>query len=311
MPTYNKIIGDAQATSLIPPEISNEIIKDAPKSSAILTLARKVPMSRRKKTQPVMSTLPDAYWVTGSAGMKQTTEASWGELTITAEEVAALVIIPDAIIDDADVPLWEEVKPYLAQAIGKKIDQACLFGVDKPSTFPDAIVTGAAAAGNTVKIAPKVDLGVAAAQLGEKLATQGYAVNGFAGRPGLNWMLTGLRDANGQPVYSAAGEVAGQALYGFPLTAVENGAWDPAKAELVAADWTRFVIGTRQDITYSIHTDGVITDDAGKVVFNAMQQDAKIMRVVMRVGFQIARTPDARRYPAGVVQPATGGGAGA
>lgn len=308
MTTYNKIINDTAAGALIPPEHSAEIIKEAPKSSAMLTLARKVPMSTKQKTQPVLSTLPEAYWVNGTTGMKQTTDVGWSNMTITAEEIATLVVIPDAVIDDSDVPLWEEVKPLLAEAVGRKIDQATIFGVDKPSTFPDALVAGATAAGNTVKVAAKTDLGVATAQLGEKLAKQGYAVNAFAGRPGLNWMLTGLRDANGQPIYSPAGDLAAQRLYGFPLQTVENGAWDDAKAELVAADWSRFVVGLRQDITYTIHSDAVITDDSGRVIFNAMQQDSKIMRVVMRVGFQVNNPAAAiakTRYPAGLVLPAT------
>lgn len=42
-----------------------------------------------------------------------------------------------------------------------------------------------------------------------------------------------------------------------------------------------------------------------------MQQDSKIMRVVMRAGFQVANPAsalgDATRYPAGVVLPAAAG----
>src|SRR5690606_40591140 len=54
----------------------------------------------------------------------------------------------------------------------------------------------------------------------------------------------------------------------------------------------------------------VISDDDGKVIFNAAQQDSKVMRVVFRVGFQVANpvtrvnTNGATRYPAGVVTPA-------
>ena len=105
MTTYNKIINDTAAGALIPPEHSAEIIKEAPKSSAMLTLARKVPMSTKQKTQPVLSTLPEAYWVNGTTGMKQTTDVGWSNMTITAEEIATLVVIPDAVIDDSDVPL--------------------------------------------------------------------------------------------------------------------------------------------------------------------------------------------------------------
>lgn len=307
MATYNKIINDKAAAALIPPEHSDEIIKELPKSSAMLSLANKVQMSTKQMTQPVLSSLPDAYWVNGSTGLKQTTDVAWKGMTITAEELATLVVIPDAIIDDADVPLWEEVKPYIAEAMGRKIDQAMLFGVDKPGSFPDAVVPAATKAGNAVKIAPKIDLGVAAAKLGEKLAAQGYSLNGFAGRPGLNWMLSSLRDTNGQPIYSGAGVAAAQLLYGFPLFTVENGAWNPKTAEMIAADWSKFVVGVRQDITYSMHTDGVISDDSGKVIFNAMTQDAKIMRVVMRVGFQVATPATAvggeTSYPAGLITP--------
>ena len=54
----------------------------------------------------------------------------------------------------------------------------------------------------------------------------------------------------------------------------------------------------------------MISDDAGKVIFNSAQQDSKVMRVVFRVGFQTANPltrvnpTAATRYPAGVVRAA-------
>ena len=69
-------------------------------------------------------------------------------------------------------------------------------------------------------------------------------------------------------------------------------------------------MGVRQDITFEIFREGIISDEAGKVVFNAMQQDSKIMRVVFRVGFQVANPltringDGGSRYPAGVITPA-------
>ena len=72
-------------------------------------------------------------------------------------------------------------------------------------------------------------------------------------------------------------------LYGFGLNEVDNGAWDATKAVLLGADWSNFVVGIRQDITYKVFDQGVISDTAGNVVYNLMQQDAQAMRVVMRV----------------------------
>ena len=47
------------------------------------------------------------------------------------------------------MPLWDQVKPLIAEAIGKKVDQAALFGVDKPASWPTAVIPAATAAGNT------------------------------------------------------------------------------------------------------------------------------------------------------------------
>lgn len=41
--------------ALIPDEISQEIIQTLPQSSVLLTRARRVPMSSKKKTQPVLA----------------------------------------------------------------------------------------------------------------------------------------------------------------------------------------------------------------------------------------------------------------
>ena len=61
---------------------------------------------------------------------------------------------------------------------------------------------------------------------------------------------------------------------------------------LLGADWSNFVVGIRQDITYKMLDQSVISDDNGKVILNLAQQDCVAMRVVFRVGF---RQPHQRR----------------
>lgn len=97
-------------------------------------------------------------------------------------------------------------------------------------------------------------------------------------------------------------------LYGYPLNEVKNGAWDATKAVLLAADWSKFVVGIRQDMTYQLFDQGVISNADGKVLYNLMQQDAKALRVVMRVGFQVANpitrvAAKGTQYPAGFITP--------
>lgn len=297
--------------SLIPNERSTEIIQTLPQASVIATRAKRVTMSKLKKTQPVLATLPEAYWV-AEGGLKQTTKTSWDDVTITAEELAVMVPIPDSVVEDSDIDLWAALRPLITEAFGKKIDQAGIFGVDKPSTWGDAILTGATKAKNTIAAGTGKDFAADVAALGQKIAEEGFAVNGFASKAGLNWQLIGLRDANGQPIYSPSiADGQPSRLYGYPLNEVTNGAWDVTKAELLAADWTKFVYGVRQDMTFKIFDQGVISDTDGKIIYNAMQQDSKIMRINMRVGFAVANpmtrtVAKGKQYPAGFITPAAG-----
>lgn len=313
MAVYNQAIAATDlGGGLIPVEYSRDIIQGAPQSSVLLTRARQVTMSSRTRTQPVLDSLPVAYWVNGDTGLKQTTKQAWGDLTITAEELAVIVPIPDAVIADSAIDLWAEITPRLSAAIGLAFDQAGIFGVNKPSSFPTDIVAGATAAGNVVEFGTGADLADDIAAASELLAEQGYIVNGYASQPGLEWKLRRLRASDGTPIYvQNLNGTPESGIYGYPVSEVRNGAWDASKAMLIAADWTNFVVGIRQDITFKWLDQAVISDDSGKVVLNLAQQDCTAMRVVFRAGFQVANPinnvqPDSdERYPAAIVTPAS------
>lgn len=313
MAGYDESIERGSPTDpLIPETITNQlVVEDVPKASVLLTRGRQVRLSNKVSRQPVLATLPEAYWVSGDTGLKETTAATWENVFITAEELAVIVPIPDAYFDDASIPLWDTIRPLLAEAIGKKVDQAGLFGTDKPASWPTAVVPGAIAAGNTVTTGTGDDLAAEVAALGQAVAEDGFAVNGFASSPGFNWRLVGMRSVDGVPIYTpslAAG--APSTLYGYPLNEVQNGAWAPGTVDLIAADWSKLVVGVRQDMQFRIFSEGVISNAEGEVVLNLMQQDTKAMRVTFRVGFQVANplnrvnANDSTRYPAAVLEPA-------
>lgn len=278
-------------TNLVPEDISYNIIQDAAKSSAALALGRRVPMSTKKSRVSVIDAFPDAYWVDGDTGLKQTTKQTWDHIWMEAEPIAVLVVIPDEYAADSAVPLWAEIRPRIAEAMGKALDNAIFWGVNKPATWTAPyLYEGIVTAGNVAT--ETSDLGADIASLAEVMAIDGVNVTGFASRPGFRWKLSQLRVANA-PVYASSldgntltGDVP-ERLYGMPLRPVENGTWQSSKATLMMGDWSKMYVGVRQDITYSIHEDAVITDANGAVVFNAMQQDSKIMRVVARYGYTV------------------------
>jgi len=126
---YSNILSRADATDLIPAEMASEIIKAVAASNPLLSLARRLPdMSRAQRDMPVMSALATAYFVTGDTGLKQTSEVNWTGVHVTAEEIACIVPIPEAVLDDSAYDIWGEVKPALVEAFGVAIAQAVLYG---------------------------------------------------------------------------------------------------------------------------------------------------------------------------------------
>lgn len=280
--------GGANPDALVPQPFAAQVIEELPAVSVLLNRAKRVTMSANTYRQPVLSALPTAYWVTGDNGLKQTSTQEWQNVNLVAEELACLVPVPNAYLDDAAVPIWDEVRPRLVEAIGRAYDAAGMFGVNKPASWTsDDVYSAAVAAGN--EVTTQGDVGVSIAQLGVTLAKQGYAATGFASAPGFGWNLVGVRGTNGQPIYwSDPANPNLKTIYGYAYDEVMNGAFDATKASLIAADWSKVVVGVRQDITFSIHEDGIISDDTGKVIYNAMQQDSTILRVVFRGAYATA-----------------------
>lgn len=313
MPTYNTGVNRGNAPystdPLVPEPLAQDIIQELPKKCSILSMAKKVPMSTRTNRLPVLDVLPVAYFVSGDSGLKQTTSMAWKNVTLVVEELAAIVPIPDAYLADAGIPLWDEVRPRMVEALGRAIDAACLFGVNKPSTWSPAIIPAAIAAGNTVANT-SADIPASVALLAERVALDGYTnLNGWLIRPGFKWRLLRVRSSgSGEPIYMPDLQNGrGGSLYGYPLEEVSNGAWDPTVADMLAGDFDMSLIGMRQDISFKMFDQGIISNDAGQVVWNSMQQDGQAMRVVMRLAFATANpvtnlnASGATRYPFGVL----------
>jgi HK97 family phage major capsid protein len=149
VPVYDTIISRGDAAGVIPDEVAGDVLKAAVQESAALALSRRVTMTSKLYRSPVLSLLPQAYWVAGDTGLKQTSAAAFQGLDLTAEEIAVLIPIPEAVLDDASYDVWGELRDPIAQAIAVKLDAAIFAGTEKPASWPEAIIPAAIAASNT------------------------------------------------------------------------------------------------------------------------------------------------------------------
>ena len=68
-----------------------------------MALAKKLPnMTSNQTRMRVLDFLPTSYWVDGDTGMKQTSKQAWDNVYINAAELAVIVPIPEAVLDDAE-----------------------------------------------------------------------------------------------------------------------------------------------------------------------------------------------------------------
>jgi len=320
---YNSVISRTDAAALIPEEAARDIIQAMPEASAVMALGRRLPdVARNQLRMAVMSALATAYFVDAGGGesyddtaLKQTTEINWTNKYINIGELACIVPIPQAVLDDADYDIWAEIKPQIAEAFGKTFDAAVFYGTGAPGTWPTGIVTAAGTASNSVTIGTVgtdlYDDIMAEAGVISKVEDDGYFVNGHVGSISMRAKLRSVRDDNQQPIFKRSMQDGTRyELDGEPMIFPRNGAVVAATSLLISGDWNALVWAVRQDITYKVLTEAVIQNTAGAIQYNLAQQDMVALRCVMRLGWQVPNPinriegTEGDRYPFAVLVPA-------
>jgi len=305
-----KMINRGGAQSLIPEEVTKEILTGIRKQSVAMKLMKKLPnMSSKTERAPVLSMLPSADFVDGDAGMSITTEIAWDKKMLIAGKLACIVPVPNDVLEDADYDIWGEAKPLIEEAIGRKYDNQ-VFSKRNPKApveWPDPIIPAAVAKGNIIVEGTEVDIGADIGAAMAVLEDNEYDVTGIAAQKRLRSKLRNLRDNNNNPIFTPMTGDVPSSIYGTPSQFVGKGVWDRTAALAVLGDWNMACYSMRKDMTFQIFDSGVISDDNGKVIYNLIQQDMVAMRVVVRIAWQIADPVDIDRaygssYPFSVLK---------
>jgi len=266
----------------LPEAVVDTIQQDINTESVALRLGRAVPVPAGSARVPVISTLPTANWVDAKApGKKQTSGGEFTNKTMDIFELATLVPVPDAYLEDASVDVFEVLRPYVARAIAAKFDAAALFGTDKPD---NTLVSVAEHANNATQSAVETESPYADVLAAMKdVGTAGYNPSGVLVAPGYQYDVAANREGSLQ--FDPSAPIPSQ-LLGLPMLPVLNGSWDEDHKALVG-DWSKLLVGVRRDITVEFSNSGVIRDNTGAITVSAFQDDVTIMRVTFRAGFLV------------------------
>lgn len=299
-------ISRAEVATLIQEAYADVLLDGAREASTALSAFPTVNMGTKLSHLPVLATLPEAGWVSESAtesgGVKPTSQVTWADRTLVAEEIAVILPIHENVIDDATTAVLTELASLGGQAIGKKLDQAVFFGTDKPASWvSDDLLTAAVAANQDVTVvdgdANENDIVGAVNQVSELIAVNGWAPDTMVASLAMRYKVANLRDANGLPIFRD------ESFNGFRTFFNRNGAWAPESAVAIVADSSRIRIGVRQDIQVKL------LDQATVSGINLAERDMVAIRLKARFAYVlgVGATPTgANKTPVGVVLPASG-----
>ena len=214
------------AGTLLPPTITGPIFTKASETSAVMQLARRVPLSVSATTAiPVPMDIPAAGWVP-EGGVKPVATGGVGVKTMTGKKVALLVPVSQEVVMTNAAGLYDQLQQDLPTAIGRAFDYAAIHGLDLKTG-------GAGPFGDYLKQTPNTQvIGASAANIGgvytdlwtgvaKVAAIPGMQFSGFAADPLLRPEAAMSVDANGRPffvadAYNVNGPNNAASLIGYP-----------------------------------------------------------------------------------------------
>lgn len=278
MATYLK----DELVGFVPKIQATEIMKDIARGSSLIRLSKVEQMESDNKKFPVLAEGPGAYWV-GEGERIGVSKATWIFPELTAKKIAVIIPVTKEKLKDSTISVFEELKEPIAEAFYTAIDAAGFFGTNSP--FARNVYAAAIAAENYIVDGTSDSLDLDVSDQMALVEDAGLDINGFAAHYGVKNRLRKLRDADGNQLF--VNGVNQTEFYSNPIEFSRNGAWDKDKAEIIAADWDKSIVGIRDGLEYEILKEATLQgtlDKDGKPISLA-EQDLIAIKATMRLGY--------------------------
>ena len=274
----------------LPTDLAQEVLQKTRNASAVMQLARQIPLPGRGLTIPVITGDPTAAWV-AETGKKPVSNPSLSQKIMQAYKLAVIVPFSDDFRRDLSA-LYDAIVERLPGALALKFDQTVIGNGDKPGENFDNF------AGCTAQsIVP--DTGYTAytglVNAYTDIAAAGGALDGFGLSPAAKGLLLAATDGQGRPLFiNSAAEgavpmvlgaktVEGRGLYKAGAAGVGTAAGTPAVVG-VAGDWTQAVWGTVEGVQVRFADQTGLTIGSDQV--NLWEHNMFAVRAEIEVGFR-------------------------
>jgi HK97 family phage major capsid protein len=287
-------------STFLPPQLTGPIFEKSVEGSAVMALAKRVPLSMSAQTAvPVPLDVPTADWV-DQAGRKPLSSGGIGVKTMSGKKIAVLIPVAMEVVDSNAAGLWSQLQRDLPTAFARAFDMAAIHGKTmKGATgpFPDYLT-------QTTKT---VSLGTASQGTGgiwkdfvdgmEEIVDDDWDYTGTVADYRLQPKLMGATDTTGRPIFvetttPGTGMAMAGSLIGNPLaysksvsgklrrqsTSVDSG------LRAVGGDWSQTAYGVGMDITVRISREATYIDDEGNAV-SAFQNNLVLLLAEAYYGF--------------------------
>lgn len=267
-------IDRTDADALFTEAMRTEILDIVTRDSVALQTIPVMPMSNKKDRMPVIASLPQAEWLTAEGEAKPTSDITWDNVYITAEELAVIVPVDDTVLADAQIDVASVMTKLVAQAFATKIDKAVYFGEDAPASFPVGGINAAVPVTHTFEYVDPTSFGL----LFDPIESLGKTVSDIWATRAIN---TFLRNPLVENLAAPLQGLSTEGIYGVDLSYPLG--WQKDQAMAISADDSCLKIGLRQDLTFDWSNEAYIEG------FGSLwQRDHTALRAVMRLGFVIA-----------------------
>jgi len=266
----------------IPMNISDDIITGVKHGSALMKLARAIPM-RKPIEEFTYMTGVGAFWV-NEAERIQTDKPTFVQAEMRAHKMGVIIPTTKENLRYSVTNFFELMRPEITEAFYKKFDQAGFAGINSP--WQQSVLSSAESVGNIItETANKYDDFNEAIGL---IEAEDYEPNGIATIRAQRMKYRSTKDGNGMPIFNTANSNNVDDILGLPVAYAPKTSFDNKVME-VLGDWNYAFYGILQGIEFEILTEATLTTvtDADGNPLSLAERDMAAIKATFSIGWMI------------------------